>query len=206
MADLNKTVVIPLASGAFASAMMGSPGVYAVWEHPNESSWHCVHAVLAIVSCPTTCFDHCSTAGAFASAMMGSPGVYASDQPGESNWWASNAGRKWFGRRPPAHSINFVTAHDGFTLADLVAYNNKHNEANGENNNDGESHNLSWNCGEEGPAKLPAVNVRCVATSKYIAFTFIQISTQIVTVPFNVVSFVRRKRVNFVCCCRMPRH
>jgi len=54
------------------------------------------------------------------------------------------------GRRPYA-SINFVTAHDGFTLADLVSYNEKHNEANGENNQDGENHNLSWNCGAEGP-------------------------------------------------------
>jgi len=54
------------------------------------------------------------------------------------------------GRRPVA-SINFVTAHDGFTLDDLVSYNEKHNEANGEDNNDGESHNRSWNCGVEGP-------------------------------------------------------
>jgi isoamylase len=53
-------------------------------------------------------------------------------------------------RRPHA-SINFVTAHDGFTLADLTAYNEKHNEANGEDGNDGESHNRSWNCGVEGP-------------------------------------------------------
>ena len=47
-------------------------------------------------------------------------------------------------------SINFVTCHDGFTLADLVSYNDKHNEDNGEDNNDGESHNRSWNCGVEG--------------------------------------------------------
>ena len=53
--------------------------------------------------------------------------------------------------RRPVASINFVTAHDGFTLADLVSYNEKHNEANGEGNNDGESHNRSWNCGVEGP-------------------------------------------------------
>ncbi len=56
---------------------------------------------------------------------------------------------QWDGRRPLA-SINFITAHDGFTLSDLVSYNEKHNEANGENNADGESHNRSWNCGEEG--------------------------------------------------------
>ena len=54
------------------------------------------------------------------------------------------------GRRPYA-SINFVTAHDGFTLHDLVSYNDKHNEANGEDNRDGHDHNLSWNCGVEGP-------------------------------------------------------
>jgi isoamylase len=54
------------------------------------------------------------------------------------------------GRRPVA-SINFVTAHDGFTLRDLVSYNDKHNEANKEDNRDGESHNRSWNCGVEGP-------------------------------------------------------
>ncbi|MGH8643626.1 MAG: glycogen debranching protein GlgX [Gammaproteobacteria bacterium] len=60
------------------------------------------------------------------------------------------------GRRPYA-SINFVTAHDGFTLEDLVSYNEKHNEANLEDNRDGESHNRSWNCGTEGPTEDPAV-------------------------------------------------
>jgi isoamylase len=61
------------------------------------------------------------------------------------------------GRRPYA-SVNFVTAHDGFTLHDLVSHNDKHNEANGEGNNDGESHNRSWNCGVEGPTNDAAVN------------------------------------------------
>jgi isoamylase len=60
------------------------------------------------------------------------------------------------GRRPFA-SINFVTAHDGFTLRDLVSYNEKHNEANGEDNRDGESNNKSWNCGAEGPTTDPAI-------------------------------------------------
>ena len=60
------------------------------------------------------------------------------------------------GRQPYA-SINFVTAHDGFTLHDLVSYNEKHNEANGENNQDGNSDNLSWNSGAEGPTDAPAV-------------------------------------------------
>jgi len=59
-------------------------------------------------------------------------------------------------RRPNA-SINFITAHDGFTLHDLVSYNEKQNEANGEENRDGESHNRSWNCGEEGPTDNPDV-------------------------------------------------
>ncbi len=60
------------------------------------------------------------------------------------------------GRRPYA-SINFVTAHDGFTLRDLVSYNEKHNEANGEDNRDGTDDNLSWNCGVEGPTDDPAI-------------------------------------------------
>jgi glycogen operon protein len=61
------------------------------------------------------------------------------------------------GRRPYA-SINFVTAHDGFTLRDLVSYNEKHNEANGENNQDGINDNISWNCGAEGPTDDPEIN------------------------------------------------
>jgi len=60
------------------------------------------------------------------------------------------------GRRPWA-SINFITAHDGFTLHDLVSYNDKHNEANGENNRDGHEPNFSWNCGVEGPSDDPAI-------------------------------------------------
>ncbi|WRX32761.1 Glycoside hydrolase [Theobroma cacao] len=70
--------------------------------------------------------------GAFAECLCGSPNLYQE------------------GGRKPWNSINFVCAHDGFTLADLVTYNNKHNLANGEDNNDGESHNNSWNCGQEG--------------------------------------------------------
>jgi isoamylase len=61
------------------------------------------------------------------------------------------------GRKPWA-SINFVTAHDGFTLNDLVSYNDKHNEANGETNRDGSSNNLSWNCGAEGPTEDREIN------------------------------------------------
>ena len=61
------------------------------------------------------------------------------------------------GRKPTA-GVNFVTAHDGFTLNDLVSYNERHNEANGENNADGHHHNLSWNCGVEGPTDDPAIS------------------------------------------------
>ncbi len=62
------------------------------------------------------------------------------------------------GGRFPHASINFLSAHDGFTLRDLVSYNEKHNEANGEDSRDGESHNRSWNCGAEGPTDDPAIN------------------------------------------------
>ena len=77
--------------------------------------------------------------GEFASRLTGSSDLY---------------GRS--GKRPHA-SINFVTAHDGFTLHDLVSYNEKHNQANGEDNRDGNDHNLSWNCGVEGPTADPAI-------------------------------------------------
>jgi glycogen operon protein len=80
-----------------------------------------------------------ATLGEFASRITGSADLYEHS-----------------GRRPVA-SINFVTAHDGFTLRDLVSYNEKHNDANGEDNKDGESHNRSWNCGAEGPSDDPKV-------------------------------------------------
>lgn len=60
-------------------------------------------------------------------------------------------------QRFPWHSINFITSHDGFTLWDLVSYNQKHNEANGEDNRDGDNDNHSWNCGTEGPTDDPAI-------------------------------------------------
>ena len=62
------------------------------------------------------------------------------------------------GGRSPANSVNFITAHDGFTLYDLVSYNEKHNDANGEGNRDGIDDNLSWNCGAEGETDDPNVN------------------------------------------------
>ena len=63
-------------------------------------------------------------------------------------------------RRSPLESVNYVVSHDGFTLADLVSYDMRHNLANGENNRDGHGHNLSWNCGWEGPTADPLVNAR----------------------------------------------
>ena len=63
-----------------------------------------------------------------------------------------------FAGRRTSHGVNFLAVHDGFTLADLVSYAEKHNEANGENNRDGHSHNSSWNCGAEGPTDDPAIN------------------------------------------------
>ena len=68
-------------------------------------------------------------------------------------------GRKYsiIGRRRPWACVNFITAHDGFTLNDLVTYNEKHNEANGEDNRDGSSDNRSWNCGVEGPTEDPEI-------------------------------------------------
>lgn len=80
-----------------------------------------------------------ATLGEFASRFTGSADLYEHS-----------------GRRPVA-SINFVTAHDGFTLRDLVSYNEKHNDANGEDNNDGESHNRSYNLGVEGPTDDPEI-------------------------------------------------
>jgi isoamylase len=76
------------------------------------------------------------------------------------------------GRRPYA-SINFVTAHDGFTLQDLVSYNQKHNEANGEENRDGSDNNRSWNCGIEGPTDDPAVNALRVKQKRNLLATLL---------------------------------
>jgi isoamylase len=76
----------------------------------------------------------------FADRLMGSPSLYGQEQ------------------REPEQSVNFVTCHDGFTLSDLVSYDSKHNEANGENNRDGANDNRSWNCGVEGATEDPAID------------------------------------------------
>ncbi|OUC94070.1 glycogen debranching protein GlgX [Streptosporangium minutum] len=92
----------------------------------------------------------------FASRLTGSADLYATS-----------------GRRPVA-SINFVTCHDGFTLSDLVSYNRKHNEANGENNRDGTDDNRSWNCGAEGPVEDPEITrLRRRQRRNYLATLFI---------------------------------
>ena len=92
--------------------------------------------------------------GEMAQRIQGSPDLY---------WW-----------RGPTASINFITAHDGFTLADLVSYNHKHNEANGENNNDGSNDNDSWNCGWEGPTDDPDINaLRCRQIKNAVAILMV---------------------------------
>jgi isoamylase len=79
------------------------------------------------------------TLSKFASRLLGSPDIYGYEE------------------REPEQSINFVTCHDGLTLNDVVSYNGKHNEANGEDNRDGSNDNMSWNCGIEGPTDDPAI-------------------------------------------------
>ncbi|MBG6053790.1 glycogen operon protein [Salinibacterium sp. CAN_S4] len=97
-----------------------------------------------------------ATLGEFVSRLSGSPELYEAS-----------------GRRPVA-SINFVTAHDGFTLRDLVSYNEKNNAANGEDNNDGESHNRSWNGGAEGETDDPAVlEIRARQQRNFITTLFL---------------------------------
>ncbi len=100
------------------------------------------------------------TVTALADRLLGSPDLY--------------------GARPrePAQSINFVTSHDGFTLADLVSYNTKHNEANREGNRDGGDDNRSWNCGAEGPTDDPAVNaLRLRQTKNLLAIALLSLGT-----------------------------
>lgn len=97
-----------------------------------------------------------SMLGEFAERFTGSSDLYQDDQ------------------RHPTASINFITAHDGFTLKDLVSYNEKHNEANGEQNNDGESHNRSWNCGVEGETNDPTIlNLRNKQLRNFLTTLFL---------------------------------
>jgi glycogen operon protein len=97
---------------------------------------------------------------ALADRLLGSPDLYG-DRP-----------------REPAQSINFVTSHDGFTLADLVSYDGKHNEANGEGNRDGGDDNRSWNCGAEGPTDDPEVlALRSQQVRNLLAITVLSLGT-----------------------------
>ncbi|MEW5975316.1 MAG: glycogen debranching protein GlgX [Acidobacteriota bacterium] len=101
--------------------------------------------------------------------LRGDPGMV----PLLATRMAGSADLYQYDGRTPYHSINFVTSHDGFTLADLVAYNRKHNLANGENDTDGMDENLSWNCGEEGPTQDPDVlSLRRRQTRNFIAILF----------------------------------
>lgn len=91
---------------------------------------------------------------AMALRLIGSPDVYAG--------------------RSPCHSLNFVTSHDGFTLCDLVSYNSKHNERNGERNRDGSDNNRSWNCGVEGPCDDPVIlSIRRRQMKNFLAVLFL---------------------------------
>ena len=119
---LGTTKLIAEAWDAGGLYQVGSFPAYGRWAEWNGRYRDCLRKFLK--------GDH-GQVGEMASRLVGSPDLYAT--------------------RGPAASINFVTCHDGFTLADLVSYNDKHNEANGEDNRDGASDNCSWNCGVEGP-------------------------------------------------------
>jgi glycogen operon protein len=94
--------------------------------------------------------------GRFADRLLGSPAIYAHEE------------------REAEQSVNYVTCHDGFTLNDLVSYDQKHNEANGENNRDGANDNRSWNCGVEGPTDDPAVEkLRNRQVKNFLAVTML---------------------------------
>jgi glycogen operon protein len=94
----------------------------------------------------------------FADRLLGSPAIYGHEE------------------REAEQSVNFVTCHDGFTLNDLVSYNSKHNEANGENNRDGANDNQSWNCGVEGPTDDPGVEkLRNRQVKNFLAATMLSV-------------------------------
>jgi isoamylase len=100
------------------------------------------------------------TARAMAFRLTGSPDIYEQEQ------------------REAEQSINFVACHDGFTLNDLVSFNSKHNESNGEGNRDGADHNLSWNCGIEGPTTHPEVErLRTRQVKNFLTLTLLAIGT-----------------------------
>jgi isoamylase len=100
------------------------------------------------------------TVRALACRLTGSPDIYAWEQ------------------REPEQSVNFITCHDGFTLNDLVSYDAKHNEANGDQNRDGTDSNYSWNCGVEGPTDDPAIEqLRTRQIKNFLALTLLSVGT-----------------------------
>jgi glycogen operon protein len=100
------------------------------------------------------------TVSRFASRLLASPDLYGHEE------------------REAEQSINFVTCHDGFTLNDLVSFDRKHNQANGENNRDGSDDNLSWNCGQEGPSSDPSVELlRNRQVKNFLAVTLLAMGT-----------------------------
>jgi isoamylase len=109
------------------------------------------------------------SAGRFADRLVGSPELYA------------HKGRE------VEQSVNFVTCHDGFTLNDLVSYDRKHNEANGENNRDGADDNRSWNCGAEGPSDDPAVEaLRNRQVKNYLTVTLLSLGVPMISMGDEV--------------------
>jgi glycogen operon protein len=104
------------------------------------------------------------TVGRVAARLQGSPDIFGHQE------------------REPEQSINFVTCHDGFTLNDLVSYDRKHNEDNGEDNRDGTDHNLSWNCGAEGPSDDPEIDrLRNRQVKNLLALTLLSLGTPMIS-------------------------
>jgi len=109
------------------------------------------------------------TAARMPNRLLGSPDLFAHEN------------------REPEQSVNFVTCHDGFTLNDLVSYNQKHNEANGEENRDGSNDNASWNCGVEGPAGDPAVEeLRNRQVKNFLAINLLAVGVPMITMGDEV--------------------
>lgn len=105
----------------------------------------------------------------------------------------------YFKGRSPYHSINFITAHDGFTLYDLVSYNEKHNEQNGENNSDGNNNNISWNCGVEGDTDdVNVINLRERLMKNFMAILLISQGTPMI-LSGDELKFTKKGNNNTYC-------
>src|ERR1700740_1177569 len=123
---LSKCKLVAEAWDAGGLYQVGSFPAYGRWAEWNGKYRDCIRLFLK---------GHPGQVGELAQRLQGSPDLYAG--------------------RGPAASVNFITCHDGFTLSDLVSYNGKHNEGNGEDNRDGTDDNRSWNCGVAAPAEDP---------------------------------------------------